>query len=425
VVNDLAALMRSEPWSSGHAVAAVLLQAGHETYAAGGCVRDLLLGRSVHDIDLATAAHPEEVESLFESHGWRTTAVGKAFGVVIVVAPSGANIEVATFRHDGAYIDGRRPTTVTYSSARDDVERRDFTVNALLFDVVRGVVIDHVGGRADLERRLVRAVGDPVARLREDRLRVLRGLRFAARLEFTIEAATWTALCATPLAGLSGERLVQELDKALSGPGAGRWLRLLHASGHLGELCAPLAALAPEAVEHLATRLECLQSDDHPAVRLALWLSPLAVASARAWLRQQPLAAALARTVGWLLEHAREPERWADLSLAARRRLWRHADGRLLGDLLERRFADQPTQGEAVRTLVAELAGDLATPWTPLLGAEDLLAMGMKPGPALGAVLRQVEDADLEGRLPDRAAAERFARASIAAVAAAPPPPRA
>lgn len=404
-----------EPWDSGRAVADVLLGAGHETYAAGGCVRDLLLDRGVHDIDLATVAHPEEVESLFESHGWRTTAVGKAFGVVIVVAPSGANVEVATFRHDGAYIDGRRPETVTYGNARDDVERRDFTVNALLLDLVGGVVIDHVGGRADLEQRVIRAVGDAVARLREDRLRVLRGLRFAARLGFDIETVTWSALCATPLAGLSAERLMQELDKALAGPGASRWLQLLRASGHLPDLCAPLAARPAETLDHLATRLERLHPDDPEAIRLALWLSPLDLATARAWLRRQPLAAALVRTVGWLLEHAQPPDRWT-MSLAVRRRLWRHADGRWLGRLLDLRFGDQPSQGEAVRTLVAELGRDLTTNWTPLVRADDLIALGLPPGPRFGAVLRDIEDADLEGRFSDRAAALSFARACIADV---------
>jgi poly(A) polymerase len=404
-----------EPWDSGRAVADLLIAGGYETYAAGGCVRDLLLGREVHDIDLATVAHPEEVESLFASHGWRTTAVGKAFGVVIVVAPSGANVEVATFRHDGAYIDGRRPEMVTYGNARDDVERRDFTVNALLLDLVQGMVVDHVGGRADLERRVIRAVGDAAARLREDRLRVLRGMRFAARLGFTIEATTWTALCATPLAGLSAERLMQELDKALSGPGVARWLHLLRESAHLAELCAPLAALPMTALDHLATRLDRLRADDPAPVRLAVWLSPLDLATARDWLRRQPLAAALVRSVGWLVEHARPPERWTGLGLAARRRLWQHADGRWLARLLDLRFADQPAQGEAVRTLVAEQEREHASPWVPLVRAGDLIALGLAPGPRFGAVLRDIEDADLEGRFADREAALAHARQVIAA----------
>lgn len=413
---DKVAIPTGEPWDSGRAVAGMLLSGGYETYAAGGCVRDLLLGREVHDIDLATAAHPEEVESLFASHGWRTTAVGKAFGVVIVVAPSGTNIEVATFRHDGAYIDGRRPETVTYGNARDDVQRRDFTINALLLDLAQGTVVDHVGGRADLERRTIRAVGDAVARLREDRLRVLRGLRFSARLDFAIEAATWAALCTTPLGGLSAERLMQELDKALSGPGVARWLHLLRESTHLQELCAPLASLPGTALDHLATRLERLRADDAAALRLAVWLSPLDPVTARDWLRRQPLAAALVRSVAWLQEHGQPPERWAAVGVAGRRRLWRHADGRWLARLLEVRFADHPTAGEAVRTLVAEQARDAASTWAPLVRADDLIALGLPPGPRFGAVLRDIEDADLEGRFADRDAALAFARDRIADV---------
>lgn len=407
-------LPQGEPWDSGRAVADVLLNAGFETYAAGGCVRDLLLGRSVHDIDLATAAHPEQVERVFATHGWHTTAVGKAFGVVIVVAPSGANIEVATFRTDGAYIDGRRPTSVIYSTAREDVERRDFTINALLLDLRSEVVIDHVGGRADLNVCLVRAVGDAVARLREDRLRVLRGVRFAARFGFAIEPATWTALVATQLTGLSGERLMQELTKALEGPGRSLWLDLLQKSGHLAGLCAPLAEVDKEVLARLGYRLDCLADGDPLAVRLALWLSPLALSVAKRWLAQQPLPTAVVRTVQWLLEHGCSLIDLQAKSRAARRRLWRHVDGRWLGRMLAV-VHDDPTQSEAVRTLIADLERDLSSPWVPLVKADDLLALGLSPGPRLGAVLRDTEDADLEGRFTDRAAALAYARVRISA----------
>lgn len=411
--HETSGLPTGEPWDSGRAVAEVLLAAGYETYAAGGCVRDLLLGRAVHDIDLATVAHPEEVESLFESHGWRTIAVGKAFGVVIVVAPSGANIEVATFRTDGAYIDGRRPTSVSYSTAREDVERRDFTINALLLDLRSGVVIDHVGGRADLLVGVVRAVGDASARLCEDRLRVLRGLRFAARFGFTIEPSTWNAVVATALTGLSGERLMQELTKALAGPGRSQWLALLRQSGHLAELCAPLAEVDATTQALLGRRLDHLVDDDPLAVRLALWLSPLAQAVAGRWLTQQPLPATVVRTVQWLLEHGRSLVDLQTRPLAARRRLWRHVDGRWLGRVVSL-LHDAADQAEAVRTLMAELDHDLITPWVPLVKADDLLRLGLPPGPRLGAVLRDTEDADLEGRFGDRAAALAYARGRIA-----------
>lgn len=402
-----------EPWASGRAVADILSEAGYETFAAGGCVRDLLLGLPVHDIDLATNAHPEQVEAVFQQRGWYTIAVGKAFGVVVVVAPSGANVEVATFRTDGAYIDGRRPLTVTFSSAREDVERRDFTINALLCDLRSGAVIDHVGGRADLRSGIVRAVGDPLARLSEDRLRVLRGLRFAARFSFRIEAATWSAIIATRLSGLSGERLMQELTKALGGPGRSRWLTLLRQSGHLASLCAPLADCVPEVLDGMAQALDLLADQDPFSLRLAVWLSPLGVPVARAWLLDQPLPTAVVRSTQWLLEHGRVLPALLGRPLAARRRLWRHADGRWLGRLIGL-LHRAPGQGEAVRTLVEEAQRDLDAPWTPFLRAEDLMALGLPAGPHLGLVLREVEDADLEGRFPDRAAAVAFARTRIA-----------
>lgn len=411
--DETSGLPQGEPWDSGRAVAEVLLTAGYETYAAGGCVRDLLLGRTVHDIDLATIAHPEEVESLFESHGWHTIAVGKAFGVVIVVAPSGANIEVATFRTDGAYIDGRRPTSVIYSTAREDVERRDFTINALLLDLRSGVIIDHVGGRSDLLAGVVRAVGDATARLREDRLRVLRGLRFAARFGFTIESSTWNAVVATALTGLSGERLMQELTKALAGPGRSQWLALLRQSGHLAELCAPLAEVDAATLDLLGCRLDQLVDDDPLAVGLALWLSPLAQAEAKRWLTQQPLPAAVVRTVLWLLEHGRSLGDLQARRLAARRRLWRHGDGRWLGRVITL-LHDASEQSEAVRTLMQELEHDLVTTWVPLVKAEDLMTLGLSPGPRLGALLRDIENADLERRFSDRAAALTYARERIA-----------
>ena len=414
LTSDKVTVPTGEPWDSGRAVAEVLLNAGFETYAAGGCVRDLLLGRSVHDIDLATAAHPDQVEQIFATHGWHTTAVGKAFGVVIVVAPTGANIEVATFRTDGAYIDGRRPTSVIYSTAREDVERRDFTINALLLDLRSGAVIDHVGGRKDLTAGVVRAVGDAAARLCEDRLRVLRGVRFAARFGFSIETATWAALVATELSGLSSERLMQELTKALEGPGRSLWLDLLRQSGHLAGLCAPLAEVDAAMVTTLGRRLDRLADGDPLAVRLALWLSPLPHAVAKRWLMSQPLPAAVVRTVQWLLEHGRSLVEQPARPLAARRRLWRHADGRWLGRLLTL-VQDDPAQSEAVRTLMAELDHDLATTWVPLVKADDLLALGLPSGPRLGAVLRDTEDADLEGRFADRAAALAYAQMRISA----------
>src|SRR6185312_801657 len=159
-----------------------LREAGHVAYFAGGCVRDLVRGDTPKDFDVATSAHPEEVQQIFS----RTYAVGAHFGVIVVLE-NDFQFEVATFRSDGAYLDGRRPVEVHFASAEEDAARRDFTINGMFFDPEAGEVIDFVNGRADLEARLIRAIGDPVQRFTEDRLRILRAVRFATVLGFEID----------------------------------------------------------------------------------------------------------------------------------------------------------------------------------------------------------------------------------------------
>ena len=172
--------MRAETMREwAHAVARTLQAAGHEALFAGGCVRDRLLGRPVSDYDVATAARPEQVEALFE----KTVAVGAAFGVIVVVL-DGVEIEVATYREDVGIKDGRHPESIRFTDAKSDALRRDFTINGMFEDPDTGEILDFVGGRADLARRVVRAIGDPVARFREDRLRMLRAVRFATVLDF-------------------------------------------------------------------------------------------------------------------------------------------------------------------------------------------------------------------------------------------------
>ncbi len=386
------------PWDDGVAVVRALRDAGHESYLVGGCVRDLLLGRAVKDADVATAAHPDEVERCFA----RTIAVGRAFGVVVVVMPSGANIEVATFRHDGAYIDGRRPTTVRYGNAADDVDRRDFTINALLFDPLAGVVVDYVGGLADLAALRLRAVGDAAARLREDRLRVLRALRFASQLGLAIDPPTWAAIGATPLTGLSGERIVQEWLKGLSGGNRGAWLGLVVASGRVREFSPPLADLDPPAIALTAERLDRLVDGDPDEVRAAIWLSAAPTTSALAWLHALPLPSALADGVRWLLGPGRDAAVLMALDEAARWRLLQRAATSALA-----RFQRALGADDAVIGTIERWCGDprARRDWQGLVRAGDLIGLGFTPGPALGRTLRALEDDELAGRLTDRAGA--------------------
>lgn len=206
-----------------------LAAAGHKAFLVGGCVRDALLGRDPVDFDVATSATPSEVEALFE----RTAPVGAAFGTVLVLS-AGMEVHVTTFRADLAYVDGRRPTAVRFgATVEEDLARRDFTINAIAWDPLQGAWVDPFGGREDLRRRLIRAVGEPAARFREDALRMLRAVRFAAALDFDVEEATWEGIQAEAEGArrLSSERVRDELMKILAAPDAGRALWMLVALG--------------------------------------------------------------------------------------------------------------------------------------------------------------------------------------------------
>src|SRR3989440_12230019 len=180
---------RSPMEEAARKVAARLRDAGHIAYFAGGCVRDMVRGLAPKDYDIATDARPEVVQRIFP----RTYAVGAHFGVIIVLE-NDFQFEVATFRSDGVYLDGRRPVEVHFATAEEDAARRDFTINGMFFDPEKNEVIDFVGGRAALESKLVRAIGDPAARFAEDRLRMLRAVRFATVLDYKIDNRTWDAL---------------------------------------------------------------------------------------------------------------------------------------------------------------------------------------------------------------------------------------
>lgn len=207
-----------------------LRESGFVAYFAGGCVRDALLGKKPKDVDIASDAEPEQVRSLFP----RTVAVGAKFGVLRVLEGS-FEFEVATFRSDGVYLDGRRPVSVTFSSPVEDAKRRDFTINGMFYDPIEDNVVDFIGGKLDLEHRLIRAIGDPTARFSEDHLRLLRGVRFAASLDFEIEKATWQAVRqnACQINTVSAERVRDELVKIFADPHRLRGLDLLDQSGLL------------------------------------------------------------------------------------------------------------------------------------------------------------------------------------------------
>ena len=416
-MSDTVIVPAEAPWLEGAAVLARLRELDHETWFVGGCVRDLLLGRPVHDVDLATGATPDQVEAAFD----KTVAVGKSFGVVVVVTPSGDHVEVASFRSDGAYIDGRRPTAIHLSTAVADVERRDFTINALLMGP-DGVIVDHVGGRRDLSARTIRGVGNAPARLAEDRLRVLRALRFAARMDLAIAPDTWAAVRSISLIGLSAERIIQEWDKALAELAwdksmpisrarfRGRFLRLCAASGRLAEITPPLADASPATIAATATALDRLPINVETDAAMALWLASADPAQAARWLAGQPLERARVRTMTWLLQNLaawRKPaDPWQAMSVAERRRLAMHPDATGLWLALSALDTSPPAESSARafgRALDCEWdAGTAQGQWKPLIRGDDLKTFGIAPGPEFGRWLRRVEDAELEGAFTDR-----------------------
>lgn len=381
-IHPAVAVPEDGAWADARAVVDVLTAAGHESYIAGGAVRDLLLGRPVHEIDIATAAAPDAVAALFP----RTVAVGRAFGVMVVVLDGERSIEVATFRSDGCYVDGRRPTGVRFATSAEDVERRDFTVNAMLLDPRSGRIIDLVGGRADLDKRVLRAVGDARARLHEDRLRVLRALRQAAVLGFAIEASTWAACQATTLEGVSRERIIAELGKALRAGAGGAFCIQAAKAGRLDEVTPGLAVAATAT---LLDRLGCAPED----VLLAAWLHSLGPTAAQEWITRQPMPAVWRRDVPWLIASA---SGLASAGVVVRRRALRDGRADRLVALACGLHPDRRSE-----MIAWKHHEDSAGPYP--ISASDLIAGGMASGPEIGRALRAGEEAWLAGTLSTRA----------------------
>lgn len=402
-----------------------LRDAGHVAYFAGGCVRDELLGLAPKDYDVATSATPDEVRPLFR----RVSEVGVSFGVMLVRegaggagGSGGAVVEVATFREESGYSDNRRPDDVRFSDAKADARRRDYTINALFLDPLDtserpgGAVIDYVGGRQDLAARLIRAVGDPEARLAEDHLRGLRAVRLAARLDFTIEPGTAEAIArhATRLAGVSRERVGEELRKMLAHPRRAAAVGLLERLGLDGPSldCPPMRGERP-AVAGLA--------DNAPfACALAAWeidrahFSPdgLDPAAVERGLREAPhrLRRALCLSnderddlVSILRLVSAITDDWSAHRVATRKRL---AARPRFADALAIVAARAPSTAAVVLADVTALAASppgLAP--APLVTGDDLVALGRTPGPGFKAALDAAYDAQLEGRATTREAA--------------------
>jgi poly(A) polymerase len=403
--------------------------AGHRAYLVGGCVRDLLLGVPPKDYDIATDARPDRIMDLFPNSG----RVGAHFGVVLVRNVF-AQVEVATFRSDQEYSDGRRPDAVHFETdpARD-AQRRDFTVNGLMMDPDSGEILDFVDGRADLERGVIRAIGDPEVRFREDHLRLLRAVRFAARLNFQIDPATFAAIRGNhaSILKVAAERVRDELVRILTEGGARYGFELLDATGMLADILPEVAAMKgveqppqyhPEGDVWNHTLL-MLQQLDHPSPALALGVllhdvgkpPTFSVADRIRFNGHVEEGVRMAHAILHRLRFSRDDMEQVE-ALVANHMKFKDA-GRMKESTLKR-FLRLPKfeehlelhrldcsssnrnleSYELVKRKLGEFPDEHLKP-PPLLTGVDLIAEGYAPGPRFAEILTAVEDAQLEGQL--------------------------
>jgi poly(A) polymerase len=425
-----------------------LQAAGFAAFWVGGCVRDFLLGRDPGDYDIATSARAEQVEKLFK----RTIPVGRKFGVMIVLE-RGREFQVATFRAEADYQDGRRPETVVFGDARADALRRDFTINGLFFDPVKKKLHDWVGGGADLQGKIIRTIGSPGERFAEDHLRLLRAVRFASQLDFEIERETFAALKehAPKIKVISAERIRDELIKLLQPPGnrAARGLDLLSETGLLEQILPELAATIsceqspdfhPEGTvfNHLRLMLQHLPAGTDPSLPWAALLHDVAKpvtasrdpkTGATHFYEHDKIGAEMAEQI---LKRLRFPRRQADTIVAAVRYHMQFKDARQMRKSTLRRLLLRETfplelelhrldclgshgQLDIYDFLVTE-ARDLAKKpeiRPPLLTGNDLLKLGLKPGPAIGKLLAEAREKQLQDELKTPTQARAWARKRI------------
>lgn len=380
-----------------------LVDAGHEAVLAGGCVRDLLLGLEPEDFDVATDAPPDRVGALFPA----TRLVGAQFGVVLVKRQR-RWVEVATFRSDGPYLDGRRPSRVTMTDARHDALRRDFTVNGMFLDPLGMRVRDYVGGQADLAARLIRAIGDPSARFSEDYLRLLRAVRFAARLVFPIEPATHAAIRAhaPQLARVAAERVLQELEKMWSQPTRRAAWRLLRECDLLPYLW-PGAGWDADAWARADQLLDRLPGDAPFELVMAILLADRSRADVVQIGRALTMSNDQTETTAWLVAHQADLDQPAAPRLAALKRLMAHRAFAALRMWAEARYVahdDGAVRRVALAQRVAEVPPAAVQP-VPLVNGDDLKDRGIEPGPVYAQVLGELYTRQLDEELTDRAAA--------------------
>ena len=391
---------------------------GFEALWAGGCVRDQVLGKSPKDYDIASTATPDDVIRIFGRR--RTVAVGASFGVVMVLGPdkSAGQIEVATFRSDGEYLDGRRPSSVVFCRPEEDAKRRDFTINGMFFDPIAETLIDYVGGREDLAAGIVRAIGDPVARFTEDKLRMLRAVRFTATFGFTLDAATADAACQLrqQLNQVSAERIAQELRRMLSHASREHSFRLLQQTGLLPEvlpeICHDSCRATDEAeLSFIRRSLLHLESEQfEPALALILrslrhpGTAGRSTAAVESVCRRLKLSNEETSSVCWLVDSLPVLDDIRSRPLHVRKQLLAHPNIELLLQTSAALAAAEnrpATDVRFCREYLSTLHGDELCP-PPLVDGQDLIALNVLQGPAFRMLLTTIRNEQLDEILASR-----------------------
>jgi len=375
------------------AVVKRLREHGHTAYFAGGCVRDMLLGREPKDYDVATDAPPPRICELFRP----TRKVGAQFGVVLV-KHSRHWIEVATFRTDLSYTDGRHPDAVVFSTPQEDAMRRDFTINGMFYDPIVQKVIDYVGGQTDLAARVLRAIGEPRHRFTEDHLRVLRAVRFASTYDCVIEPETWRAVCemAPMIRTVSAERIRDELEKSFVGPHRVRAFAFLADAGLLPYLWAD-ASWAAEQIDRSRGILEHLPNDAGFEVVMAALLLDRSLTEVQRLCRALTCSNVTREAVAWLVRHQEAPAVPSRLTPADLKLLMQseHFDKLLILFAAMCKAAGRSLDAcEEIRRRAAAIPAAEVRP-APLITGEDLIAMSLPQGPLFRSLLDRVYYAQL------------------------------
>jgi poly(A) polymerase len=381
-----------------------LRAAGHQALWAGGCVRDMLLKLEPHDYDVATDARPEEVQKLFK----RTVAVGASFGVVEVLGPQPLKVQVATFRSDVSYSDGRRPDAVVYSSPEEDARRRDFTINGMFLDPLADKIIDYVGGEKDLQAGILRAIGDPTHRFTEDKLRLLRAVRFATRFDLKLDPATAAAIraMADQITVVSAERIAEEMRKMLTDPRRADGIRLLADVNLLAPLLPEINA-NDDSWTHGLRMLELLPVNASFPLALATLLHNVGRTTADRICERLKLANVEQNRIEWLVamhDSLRDAPRMKNSVLKP---ILAHAG---IGELLTMHRIDAQAAGHGIEHVefceqkLREWPREVLDPPSILTG-DDLLALGIQQGPIYKRLLDAVRAAQLDEMITTKAVA--------------------